>query len=172
MIPEATTVHGATAPGAGSGAVPVLAYAAACFHSTPTTWDAPVDLGPRVTWNSGAPRRAYLGAHAGRGQSAWAQSVEAGNGFACAKVTGLNYGPLSLPLIIVTCIGEHYAVRIEGGAAGRALHPGEHVRIEGLEIDVGRVERHQDGSHTITGLSISSPAAGLMTVAVAHCPAS
>ena len=168
MTAHASTLRGSNAADGAFAPARVLAYAAASLHSTPTTWDTPVDLGPRVAWGSGAPRRAYLGPHESNGMSAWSQSVGVGDGFAYAQVTGLSYGPLSLSRVIVTCLGEHYAVQIDGGASGHALHPGEHLRVDGVEIDVGRVERHEDGSYTVTGLSLSSNTGGLLTVAVAH----
>jgi len=124
---------------------------------------------PAVDWTSGTPLAAgTLGLQDGA-LSVGPMGVAAGEGYAVAHIANLRYGSvLNVASLTATCADGHTSVTIAGTADGTPLRPGMRLTLPGGYAEVGATTTNDDGSVTVTGLTLAVNGEVLLA-AVARC---
>lgn len=122
--------------------------------------------GLTVAWRTGVPRKALAGPT--RHRQAWiaARRLQAGPGFATAEIHGMRLGLLYVRTLMVAWIAGLTLVQIEAAFDGRPLSPGDQVRAEGLEVQVGRGAPDSGEPVAVSGLTVAARGEPVLRIAV------
>ena len=168
-----TAAYGLTAFGAAAAVVAAAGSASAAIdpsaYGIAAVGPRPLAAQPAVDWTSGAALSAQSGPVTLGPVHLATVSVDAGDGFATSRLTGLDIAGHFIGTVTANCRDGATSLTSDGAR----LEPGEQIPLPGLgTLTIGATTTNTDTSRSITALTITLPAPSgteVITLGQARC---